>query len=148
MEKPTLEEVKEYFKDAKEITCNDGFLANLCLLKDTRIREWNSGYYIRRNDQANIYLWESNNGYSEITEYKDINDIPVTHEEIKPDHYDNTICSLYKIAEERKWSPYLFDIVKRLELSGKKGEFKTDLEKSKFVIDLWLEESNKNLKTE
>ena len=59
-----------------------------------------------------------------------------------PKHYNNDKGSLYKIAEERGWNPYLFDIVKRLERSGKKGEFESDLNKSKFVIDLWLSETN------
>jgi hypothetical protein len=58
-----------------------------------------------------------------------------------PKHYDNGKGSLYKIAKERGWNPYLFDIVKRLERSEKKGEFLTDLEKSKLVIDLWIKES-------
>ncbi len=59
-----------------------------------------------------------------------------------PKHYDNSKGSLYKIAKERGWKPYLFDIVKRLERSEKKGEFKTDLEKSKLVIDIWLKEND------
>jgi hypothetical protein len=59
----------------------------------------------------------------------------------KPKHYNNDNGSLYKVAKERGWNPYLFDIVKRLERSEKKGEFKTDLIKSKFVIDLWLKET-------
>jgi hypothetical protein len=58
-----------------------------------------------------------------------------------PKHYDNSKGSLYKVAKERGWNPYLFDIVKRLERSEKKGEFKTDLEKSILVIKLWLSES-------
>jgi hypothetical protein len=61
-----------------------------------------------------------------------------------PKHYNNDKGTLYKVAEERGWSSYLFDIVKRLERAEKKGEFKTDLEKSKVVIDLWLKE-NKEL---
>lgn len=58
-----------------------------------------------------------------------------------PKHYNNDNGTLYKVAEERGWNSYLFDIVKRLERSEKKGEFITDLEKSKVVIDLWLKES-------
>lgn len=58
-----------------------------------------------------------------------------------PKHYDNSNGTLYKVATERGWNSYLFDIVKRLERAEKKGEFKTDLEKSKVVIDLWLKES-------
>ena len=63
-------------------------------------------------------------------------------EEIKtPSHYDNSNGTLYKIAKERGWNAYLFDIVKRLERSNKKGCFKEDLEKSIAVIQLWLKES-------
>ena len=58
-----------------------------------------------------------------------------------PKHYNNDNGTLYKIAKERGWNAYLFDIVKRLERSEKKGEFESDLEKSKVVIDLWLKES-------
>jgi hypothetical protein len=57
-----------------------------------------------------------------------------------PKHYDNTNGSLYKVSQERGWNSYLFDIVKRLERANKKGEFETDLQKSKLVIDLWLQE--------
>lgn len=52
-------------------------------------------------------------------------------------HYDNSKGSLYKVAEERGWNTYLFDIVKRLERSEKKGEFEKDLDKSIDVIKLW-----------
>jgi len=58
-----------------------------------------------------------------------------------PKHYNNDNGTLYKVAKERGWNSYLFDIVKRLERSEKKGEFRSDLEKSKVVIDLWLKES-------
>lgn len=62
-------------------------------------------------------------------------------EEFKaPKHYENSNGSLYKVATERGWNSYLFDIVKRLERANKKGEFETDLQKSKLVIDLWLKE--------
>ena len=60
-----------------------------------------------------------------------------------PKHYDNSNGTLYKVADERGWNPYLFDIVKRLERADKKGEFETDLKKSIAVIQLWLEESKK-----
>tara|TARA_B110000902_G_C13885356_1_gene428359 strand:+ start:59 stop:376 length:318 start_codon:yes stop_codon:yes gene_type:complete len=61
-----------------------------------------------------------------------------------PEHYNNDNGTLYKVAEQRGWSSYLFDIVKRLERSEKKGEFTKDLQKSKLVIDLWLSETNNN----
>ena len=67
-------------------------------------------------------------------------DYPIQEVNI-PKHYDNSKGTLYQVATERGWNSYLFDIVKRLERAEKKGEFKTDLEKSKVVIDLWLKES-------
>ena len=60
-----------------------------------------------------------------------------------PKHYDNSKGTLYKVATERNWNPYLFDVVKRLERAEKKGEFKSDLEKSINVIKLWLQEYEK-----
>ena len=60
-----------------------------------------------------------------------------------PKHYDHSKGTLYKVATERNWNPYLFDVVKRLERAEKKGEFKTDLEKSINVIKLWLQEYEK-----
>ena len=57
-----------------------------------------------------------------------------------PKHYDNSKGTLYKVATERGWNSYLFDIIKRLERAEKKGEFKSDLEKSINVIKLWLKE--------
>ena len=60
-----------------------------------------------------------------------------------PKHYDNSKGTLYKVATERGWNSYLFDVVKRLERAEKKGEFKTDLEKSIKVIKLWLKEYEK-----
>jgi hypothetical protein len=57
-----------------------------------------------------------------------------------PKHYDNSKGTLYKVAQERGWNTYLFDIVKRLERAEKKGNFKEDLEKSIAVIQLYLKE--------
>jgi hypothetical protein len=58
-----------------------------------------------------------------------------------PEHYNNENGTLYKVAVQRNWNPYLFDIVKRLERADKKGEFESDLNKSISVIQLWLKES-------
>lgn len=58
-----------------------------------------------------------------------------------PEHYNNDNGSLYKIAEQRGWNAYQFDIIKRIDRATKKGEFIEDLEKTKTVIDLWISES-------
>ena len=58
-----------------------------------------------------------------------------------PEYYNNEHGSLYKIAQERGWNAYQFDIVKRIDRATKKGEFIKDLEKTKTVIDLWIKET-------
>ena len=99
-------------------------------------KEQNSIFLIhnenKRNGSKGIVLVKSETYQAEIVEYKD--DLNT------PNYYDNTNGSLYKVAQQRGWNSYLFDIVKRLERSEKKGEFKQDLEKSINVIKLWLNE--------
>jgi hypothetical protein len=59
------------------------------------------------------------------------------------EHYDDAKSgSLYKIAVQRGWNAYQFDIVKRIDRALNKGEFVEDLEKTKRVIDLWLKETD------
>lgn len=57
-----------------------------------------------------------------------------------PHYYNNENGSLYKIANERGWNPYVFDVVKRLERGGKKDPLKQEIEKSIAVLQLWLKE--------
>ena len=74
------------------------------------------------------------------TDFHTINIVEYKEELNTPKHYDNTKGTLYKVAQERGWNTYLFDIVKRLERAEKKGEFNQDLEKSINVIKLWQNE--------
>ena len=60
----------------------------------------------------------------------------------KPEYYNNDNGSLYKIAEQRGWNAYQFDIVKRIDRALKKGLFLEDLKKTKFLIDLWIKENS------
>lgn len=57
-----------------------------------------------------------------------------------PNHYDNTNGSLYEFANDRGLNSWEFDICKRVIRCRKKGNFKEDLEKTKFLIDLYLKE--------
>ncbi len=65
----------------------------------------------------------------------------------EPDHYDNSKGSLYKFAEDHKLNSYEFDCIKRLMRCRKKGSFREDLEKTKFLIDLYLKEYEDTDKT-
>jgi len=55
-------------------------------------------------------------------------------------HYDNSKGSLYQFAEDKDLNSYEFDIVKRVVRCRKKGNFIQDLEKTKFLIDLYINE--------
>lgn len=61
-----------------------------------------------------------------------------------PKYYNNEKGTLYKLAEERHWPSYLFDIVKRLNRNGKKDDIKLEIEKSILVFRLWLEDMDKD----
>jgi len=65
-------------------------------------------------------------------------------EQSGPKHYDNSNGSLYKFAVDHNLDPYQFDIVKRIVRCKKKGNWKEDLEKTKFVIDLYLKAMDNN----
>jgi hypothetical protein len=57
-----------------------------------------------------------------------------------PKHYDNSRGSLYKFANDNELNSWEFDLIKRIIRCRKKGNFKEDLEKTKFLIDLYLKE--------
>ncbi|WP_353079800.1 hypothetical protein [Flavobacterium sp.] len=61
-----------------------------------------------------------------------------------PKHYDNSNGSLYLFADKQGLNTWEFDIVKRIVRCRKKGNFKEDLEKTKFLIDLYLKEWTEN----
>jgi hypothetical protein len=58
----------------------------------------------------------------------------------EPKHYDNSKGSLYKFCDDHELNPYEFDIIKRVMRCRKKGLFLEDLEKTKFLIDLYIKE--------
>ena len=55
-------------------------------------------------------------------------------------HYNNEKGSLYQFAEIQNLNAYEFDIIKRIVRCRKKGQFISDLEKTKRVIDIYLKE--------
>ena len=63
-----------------------------------------------------------------------------TSEITTPKHYDNSKGSLYKFANDFGLNSWEFDLCKRIIRCRKKGNFKEDLEKTKFLIDLYLKE--------
>ena len=65
-----------------------------------------------------------------------------------PKYYDNSNGSLYKLAYERKWNPYVYEVVKRLDRAERKGEFISDIKKSIHVLELYLKEQQCNFEGE
>ncbi len=55
-------------------------------------------------------------------------------------HYNNEKGSLYLFAEHYELNAWEFDIIKRIVRCRKKGQFESDLEKTKRVIDLYKKE--------
>jgi len=62
-----------------------------------------------------------------------------------PEYYKGT-DSLYKFAEDWKLNSYEFDIIKRIVRCRHKGEFESDLKKTKEVINIYLKENGRNTK--
>ncbi len=98
-------------------------------------------YEVLATEGPLIWIKNDNNDLSSYLEsYFD--NVPIYKD--TPEHYDNTNGSLYKIAQQRGWNAYQFDIVKRIDRCEKKGEFIKDLEKTKFLIDLYKDERGDN----
>ena len=75
-------------------------------------------------------------GDSDFFQFK----INKTYDDIHDTHYDNSNGSLYKFASDHKLNAWEFDIIKRVVRCRNKGQFTSDLEKTKRVIDLYLKE--------
>ena len=127
----------------------DKFLCKFDNYKDDYFKKGNIYEVIDTESTGVILLTEAQGNkfisfyglHQSFTDLQEVNEIEVKDAEIvTPKHYNNDNGTLYKIANERGWNSYLFDIVKRLERSEKKGEFNQDLEKSIAVIQLWQKE--------
>jgi hypothetical protein len=57
-----------------------------------------------------------------------------------PKHYDNSKGSIYKFCDDQKLNSWESDIIKRIVRCRKKGEWESDLEKTKNLINLYLKE--------
>lgn len=67
--KPTLEDVKEYFKNAKSVMSIGGRKVKLKKLDNIVYSIWNNGVYYRLK-QDMYGLWHKNYGFAEIVSYK------------------------------------------------------------------------------
>ena len=63
-------------------------------------------------------------------------------------HYNNENGSLYKFAQDHELNAWEFEVIKRIVRCRKKGEFISDIEKTKRVLDLYLKEQGELYKNE
>jgi len=61
-------------------------------------------------------------------------------EPITPEYYNNENGSIYKFCNDQSLNSWESDIVKRVVRCRNKGEWRSDLEKTKVLIDLYLKE--------
>jgi hypothetical protein len=83
------------------------------------------------SSQYSFYSEPGDYGYKTEVETSDLK---------TPKHYDNSKGSLYKFSNDFGLNSWESDIIKRVVRCRKKGNFKEDLEKTKFLIDLYLKE--------
>lgn len=59
-----------------------------------------------------------------------------------PVHYDNSKGSLYKFAEDQGLNTYEFEVIKRIVRCRKKGEWRSDIDKTIHVLELYKKEQS------
>lgn len=109
--------------------------------------ETNKSYNKDTDNLVDAFIWEhtkEGHNFWEKWNEKEITiktlDLPKLNDIKKPIHYDNTNGSLYQFCEQQQLNSYEFDIIKRVMRCRKKGNFIEDLEKTKFLIDLYIKE--------
>jgi hypothetical protein len=104
-------------------------------------------YYDKYTDSLlKAFEWgktiEEDDFWRELHNEENINEFTVA----EPKHYDNTKGSLYQFCDDKDLNTYEFDIIKRVMRCRKKGLFLEDLEKTKFLIDLYIKEQEEKNK--
>jgi len=106
--------------------------------KTYKVNHTDSRYFTLTNNNGTEVFYE----FKEFDAYFEFPKSESTDE--APKHYDNSNGSLYLFADKQGLNTWEFDIVKRIVRCRKKGNFKEDLEKTKFLIDLYLKEWTEN----
>lgn len=113
------------------------------IVKDKNFQRFTYGKTYKVNESTSIHFTLIDNDGNEVVWKQEHFDMYFELSKSKdeaPKHYDNSNGSLYLFADKQGLNTWEFDIVKRIVRCRKKGNFKEDLEKTKFLIDLYLKE--------
>ena len=111
-----------------KLRCIEKYFANVTYGKVYEVIAQTKSYIWIMNDRGEEQQFDTIESYFEILTDK------------TPNYYNNDNGSLYKFAEDHGLNAYEFDLCKRIIRCRKKGNFVQDLEKTKFLIDLYLQE--------
>lgn len=92
------------------------------------------------NDGGSVLRLQFNDGITWVVERDNV----YLTEEPKDEHYNNDHGSLYLFAQQHNLNAWEFEVIKRIVRCRKKGEFISDIEKTKRVLDLYLKEQGHN----
>ena len=121
-----------------EIIVKDKSFQKFTFGKIYRVNHTDSKYFTLTNDVKESFSFM----HTEFDMYFEV--LKLESKDEAPKHYDNSNGSLYRFADNQGLNTWEFDIVKRIVRCRKKGNFKEDLEKTKFLIDLYLKEWTEN----
>jgi hypothetical protein len=119
-----------------KLRCIEKYFANVTYGKVYDVIKKDNSYIWIMNDKGQEHQFDTIESYFEILTDK------------TPSYYNNEKGSLYKFAEDHGLNAYEFEIVKRIVRCRKKKEFITDIEKTKFLLDLYMKEQGEKYKDE
>ena len=112
-----------------KLRCIEKYFANVTYGKVYDVVKQDKSYTWIINDKGQEQQFDTIESYFEES---------ITDE--APSYYNNDNGSLYEFAIQHELNAYEFDMIKRIIRCRKKGNFIQDLEKTKFLIDLYLQE--------
>ena len=135
---PTLEEVREYFKNASFVVDKYNETIKIKKLKKIYVNKNNNFLYMNVKNN-HTYLWCKEYGYAEILKHKEEKNIDVVYEEIKPKHYElnivsrktgeNLVCDYLDIANAMNLSIEQFLALRYMRVKGDENKQINDTDK-------------------
>ena len=119
-----------------KLRCIEKYFANVTYGKMYDVIAQTKSYIWIMNDKGEEQQFDTIESYFEILT------------DNAPSYYNNEKGSLYKFAEDHGLNAYEFEIIKRVVRCRKKKEFVTDIEKTIFLLELYMKEQGEKYKNE